>query len=74
MNTNSNKATVIANHTLQGISVVGIDIYVTRRDLHMLASKRFIDQVNAIPFLDEDKIKTEVVKKFRISRKNISFQ
>ena len=74
MRSTSNQATIIANHTLLGMSVIGVDIYVGRRDLHMMASKRFIDEVNAIPLLDEEKICEAVMKKFRIARKNISFQ
>lgn len=70
----SNRATVFANHTAEGVSVIGVDIYVASRRLHILASKKFIDDLNGIPFLDLETIKNEVAKKFQILKADISFQ
>lgn len=70
----SNTATVFSNNTMDGLSVVGIDLYVGKRDLHFLASKRFIDELNAIPLLDREKVKSAIFRKFRIPKDNISFR
>lgn len=69
-----NKATVIANHTPEGISIMGVDIYVHSKRLHFMASRRFVNNLNSIPFLDREKVKNEIVKQFKIPRDNISFQ
>lgn len=71
---NSNTATVFANSTLEGLSIIGIDIYVGKRGLHILASKRFIDEVNGIPLLDQEKVRAAISRKFGILRRNITFQ
>ena len=70
----SNTATVFANNTMDGLSIVGIDIYVGRRGLHILASKRFLDELNGIPLLDHERVRSEIFRKFRIPKDNISFR
>ena len=70
---NLNQATVIANNTAEGISVIGVDIYVHSKHVHFFASKNFIDDVNSIPFLDREEIKNAISKKFGIPKTNITF-
>lgn len=67
-------ATVIANNTSEGLSVIGIDFYVETRKLHIFSSKRFIDELNSIPLLDRDMIRSAIVKKYGILSKKIQFQ
>ncbi|HEX2985331.1 MAG TPA: hypothetical protein VHO71_00785 [Caproiciproducens sp.] len=70
---NSNKVTVYANYTTEGISVIWIDIYVASRRMHMESSKRFIDEINATPLLDRETIKSTIAKKYGIPVKDIFF-
>lgn len=73
MNTGTT-ATVIANNTAEGISVIGIDIYVEKRRMHVLSSKRFIDELNSTPLLSREAIRSAIVKKYGIPKENVLFQ
>lgn len=70
---NPNKVTVIANYTSEGISVIYIDIYHEIKRIHIQATKRFVDEINSIPLLDKEKIKTVIAKKYGIPTGNITF-
>lgn len=70
---NSSNATVVMNNTAEGLSVIGIDIYVARTRLHIEPSRRFIDDLNKIPALDRDTIKNMITKKYGIPGNNILF-
>ena len=70
----SNSAIVVANHTSEGISLIGVELFIARRGIHMDAPKRFIDEVNNIPFLDREAIKDAIVSKYGIPKVNISFR
>lgn len=67
-------ATVIANTTSEGLSVMGIDFYITRRQLHVMAPRRFVNELNAIPLLDREKVQSAIMQKYGITRDNIQFQ
>ncbi|HHV31348.1 hypothetical protein [Caproiciproducens sp. LBM24188] len=70
---NENRATVILNKTIEGLSVIGIDLYVASRRLHTEPSRRFIDDLNKTPLLDREMIKNMITKTFGIPGKNIYF-
>ncbi len=70
----TNKVTVIANNTSEGMSVIDIDIFVGSRNMHIQATRRFIDEINKVPFLNEEKIKSAITRKYGISKDNISFR
>lgn len=70
---NSNKVTVIANNTAEGISVIGIDIYIESKRMHIESSRQFVHDINTTPLLDREKIKSMIAKKYGIPVSNISF-
>ena len=73
MNTNTT-ATVAVNNPAEGLSVIGIDIYVESRRMHIFSTKKFIDELNSTPLLDRDAIRFAITKQYGIPKGNIQFQ
>lgn len=67
------RAVIIANRTPQGLSVIDIEIYNNDRELVARPTKNLIDRLNAMPFLDEDRLKKAVARQYGIPTKNIQF-
>lgn len=70
---NSNRALVIANQTAEGINVIDIDIYNGSGRRFERPSKRFIDEINALPMLDRDRIKSIIARQYGVPFQNIEF-
>lgn len=69
----SHRITVVANNTMEGISVISVDVYDERRGLHIPSTKRLIDEINALPLLDQEKIRSVLSKQYGIPKNDIFF-
>ena len=67
------KAIVIANQTLEGISVIDIQAYDKDGRKYAPPSKVLIDSINATPLLNREKIKAIVARQYGISKEHIVF-
>lgn len=70
---NSNKAIVIANNTVEGISVIDIHICDESGRTLIRSPKGVIDRINALPMLDNTKIKSAIFKEYGVSLDKIMF-
>ena len=67
------KAIVIANQTLEGISVIDIQAYDKDGRKYAPPSKVLLDSINATPLLDKEKIKAIVTRQYGVSKDHITF-
>jgi hypothetical protein len=70
---NLNRALVVANQTAEGINVIDIDIYNGSGRKIDHPSKRFIDEINALPMLDRDQIKSIIARQYGVPLQNVEF-
>ena len=70
---NSNKAIVIANNTVEGISVIDIHICDESGRTLIRPPKGVIDSINALPMLDKTKIKSAILRQYGVSPDQIMF-
>lgn len=66
------KAVVIANKTIEGISVIDIHVFSSSGRLLAKPTKRLIDEINDLPLLDREKVKAVVSRQYGIAMKNIT--
>lgn len=70
---NSNKAIVIANTTVEGISIIDIHICDESGRTLIRPPKGVIDRINALPMLDKTKIKSAIFREYGVSLDKILF-
>ena len=68
------RAIVIVNRTVEGLSLIDLQIYNEKGVLYRQPSKDFIDDVNHMPYLDRDTIRDAIAKEYGVSTDHIDFQ
>lgn len=71
---NYNRAVVIANNTVEGLSVIDIHICDDKGRVLLRPSKGVIDKINAMPLLDRVRVQNVITRQYGISSKNIIFK
>lgn len=67
------KAVIIANKTLEGLSLIDIQVYADDGRLVSPPTKQEIDDINATPFLDRQSLKNLVAQKYGLRQKDVTF-
>lgn len=68
------KAIAIVNSTVEGLSLIDLQIYNEKGILYRQPSKEFIDDVNHMPFLDRGAIRDAIAKEYGVATDHINFQ
>lgn len=68
------RAIAIVNSTVEGLSLIDLQIYNEKGILYRQPSKDFIDDINHMPYLDREAIRDAIAKEYGVPADHIDFQ